>query len=59
MYRDIDHDTYQRLHDAARQQALVLRRQAIHDFWRRAGRAALQALHTLRRRDRLPQPRQA
>lgn len=49
MYRDIDHDTYQRLHDAARQQALLLRQQAIDNFWRQAGRTAARALHALRR----------
>ncbi len=52
MYRDIDHDTYQRLHDAARQQALLLRRQAINHFWRQAGRA-------LRRPAPLHLPREA
>lgn len=39
MYSDLHHDSYQRLHDAAKQQAGALRRQAIDDFWRQLGQA--------------------
>ncbi|MDI1236326.1 MAG: hypothetical protein PSV26_02450 [Polaromonas sp.] len=53
MYSDLHHDSYQRLHDAAKLQADALRHQAIEAFRRRLGhavRAGLQALrHPARR----------
>jgi hypothetical protein len=52
MYSDLHHDSYQRLHDAAKRQAEALRRQAIDDFWHQLGQA-------LRRPARLQLPREA
>ncbi|MDI1272927.1 hypothetical protein [Polaromonas sp.] len=56
MYSDLHHDSYQRLHDAAKRQAEALRRQAINDFFRYVIRRSLQAL---RRPARLQLPREA
>jgi|GEM_PF-2565604 len=59
MYSDLHHDSYQRLHDAAKRQAEALRRQAISAFWHQAGRAASLVLHALRRSAALQLPREA
>jgi hypothetical protein len=59
MYSDLHHDSYQRLHDAARRQAEALRRQAIDDFWRQRGQALRRGLRALRRPARLQLPREA
>ncbi|GAB3483003.1 hypothetical protein [Polaromonas eurypsychrophila] len=57
MYSDLHHDSYQRLHDAAKYQAAALRRQAISHFWRQLGQAfrcGLQALRCPAKRLQLP-----
>lgn len=59
MYSDFHHENYQRLHDAAKLQALALRRRAISAFWHQAGRAASRAFHALRRPAALHLPREA
>ena len=59
MYSDLHHENYQRLHDAAKQQALELRRQAIDAFWRQAGHAAARVFRALRRPAALHLPREA
>lgn len=59
MYSELHHENYQRLHDAAKLQALELRRQAISTFWRQAGRATARAFRTLRRPAAVQWPREA
>jgi hypothetical protein len=60
MYSDLQHDSYQRLHDTAKQQAGILRRQAIDDFWHRLGQTFRRGLQALRRpQRRLQLPREA
>lgn len=59
MYSDLHHDSYQRLHDAAKRQAEALRRQAIDDFWRWLGQAIRRGLKALRRPARRQLPREA
>jgi len=59
MYSDLHHDSYQRLHDAAKRQAEALRRQAIDDFWRQRGQALRRQLQAWRRPARLQLPREA
>lgn len=44
MYSDLHHDSYQRLHDAAKREAGALRRQAIDDFWRQLDQAIRRVL---------------
>jgi hypothetical protein len=44
MYSHLQHDSFQRLHDAARREAGALRRQAINDFWRQLGQAVRRGL---------------
>jgi hypothetical protein len=55
MYSHLQHDSFQRLHDAARREAGALRRQAINDFWRQLGRAVRRGLRALRRPAGRPQ----
>lgn len=59
MYSDLHHDSYQRLHEAAKRQAEALRRQAINHFWRQQGQALRRGLQALRRPARLQLPREA
>lgn len=59
MYSELHHDSYQRLHDAAKRQAEALRQQAISAFWHQAGRVASRVLHALRRSAALQLPREA
>ncbi|MEO8021784.1 hypothetical protein [Polaromonas sp.] len=59
MYSELHHENYQRLHDAAKLQAQVLRQGAINAFWHHAHRMASRAFHALRHPAALQLPREA